>query len=267
MGQQLDEELKTVSGTISIIMPCYNAQDYIGDAIGSVIRQTWQQWELWVVDDGSKDHSREIVARFAANDARVKLVINEKNLGVSITRNNGIELASGEWIAFLDSDDVWEDEKLERQLLLAQQKSAQFLFTGCSIIDQNGTILGTMLPLAEKVTLRELQKWNRITCSSVLLARQVLGSMRFEHDDAREDYLLWLRVLRGLDAAYAVNEPLVRYRIVDGSRSAAKVKMLRDTFRVHRYLGTGSLSSIHKTVTHFYYAFWHKYHRIGKKKC
>lgn len=247
---------------VSIVMPCYNAMAFVGEAIASVVGQTWQNWELLVIDDGSRDGSLQVVQDWARKDSRVVSLPNPENMGVSKTRNRGIGLAKGNWIAFLDSDDVWEKDKLARQMVLASKKGAKFLFTACSIIDQNGKHLGEMAPLSDRVTYAQLQKWNRITCSSVLLGREALGSLRFEHDDSREDYLLWLRVLKHLDAAYALIEPLVRYRIISGSRSANKVKMFRDTYRVHRHLDTSPVLSALFTLSHFINAFKNKYRRV-----
>lgn len=247
---------------VSIIMPCYNAEAFVGEAIASVVDQTWQNWELLVIDDGSRDASLQVVSEWARKDSRVQSLPNPQNMGVSKTRNRGIGLAKGQWIAFLDSDDVWEEDKLARQMALATKEGAGFLFTACSIIDQHGKHLGAMAPISDKVTFAQLQKWNRITCSSVLLGKEALGSLRFEHDDSREDYLLWLRVLKSLDAAYALNEHLVRYRIISGSRSANKVKMLRDTYRVHRHLDTNPVLSALFTLSHFFNAFRNKYRQV-----
>lgn len=247
---------------VSIIMPCYNAQAFVGEAIASVVAQTWQNWELLVIDDGSRDESIQVVQEWARKDSRIILLVNQQNMGVSKTRNRGIGLAKGSWIAFLDSDDVWEKDKLSSQMSVAQQKGAEFLFTACSIIDQNSSLLGAMVPLPEKVSYTELQKWNRITCSSVLVSREALHDLRFEHDDSREDYLLWLRILKRLKTAYALGEPLVRYRVISGSRSANKIRMMRDTYRVHRHLNTGPLFSALYTLSHFYCSFMNKYRLI-----
>lgn len=247
---------------VSVIMPCYNAQDFVGEAIQSVLEQTWQNLELLVIDDGSKDSSRDVVSQWAKRDSRVQAVINEQNMGVSKTRNRGIGLSRGHWIAFLDSDDVWEKDKLEKQLALAERQAAQFVFSAASVIDQYSKLLGSMSSLPERVAYQQLQRWNMITCSSVLLTREVLGELRFEHDDSREDYLLWLRLLKRIDTAHCVTEPLVRWRVITGSRSSNKVKMLRDTYRVHRHEKQRPVPSWLYTFSHFYHAFVHKYRHI-----
>ncbi|MGI6635200.1 MAG: glycosyltransferase family 2 protein [Christensenellales bacterium] len=251
---------------VSVIMPCYNAQAFVGEAIASVVGQTWDNWELIVIDDGSQDESVHILQKWADKDSRIVALANEENMGVSKTRNKGINLAKGQWIAFLDSDDVWKKDKLERQMLLAQEKQAEFIFTSCDIIDQNSTLLGTMATLPPEVTYAELQCWNRITCSSVLLSKEALKALRFEHDDSREDYLLWLRILKKIEIAYSLSEPLVQYRIISGSRSSNKLKMIRDTYRVHRHLGTNEVKSVFYTLAHFYCAFFNKYRNIRDQK-
>lgn len=123
------QQTTIVSDLVSVIMPCYNAQDYLEEAIVSVIGQTWTDWELLVIDDGSKDQSKAIAERWAKTDSRIRAISNPQNIGVSKTRNRGIDMASGEWIAFLDSDDVWESEKLTKQLKLAKKENSHFIFT------------------------------------------------------------------------------------------------------------------------------------------
>lgn len=262
MGESFDSK-HFFEELVSIVMPCYNAHAFLDEAISSVAEQTWRNWELLIIDDGSTDESARLAQSWAAINKRVKPIVNEHNMGVSKTRNRGIQMAKGQWIAFLDSDDVWEKDKLEKQMALAKEKKANFIFTSCSIIDQNSVLVGSLTGLPEKTTFLMLRKWNQITCSSVLINREALGRLSFEHDDSREDYLLWLRVLQNLEVAYAVNEPLVRYRIIRGSRSANKVKMIRDTFRVHRHIDSGVVPSLFYTGTHFLKSYLNKYSRIS----
>ena len=114
---------------VSVIIPAYNCEKYVVEAINSVLAQTYKNWELLVLDDGSKDNTLQVIEEFSKNDSRIKTLPNGKNMGVSATRNRGIELASGEWIAFLDSDDMWHPLKLEKQLSFAEENAAEFLFT------------------------------------------------------------------------------------------------------------------------------------------
>ena len=255
-------DLHNVDNMISVIMPCYNAQSFVGEAIESVIEQSWKNLELIVIDDGSQDLSSQVVKKWAEKDDRIIFFTNEKNVGVSETRNRGIELSKGEWIAFLDSDDVWEKDKLEKQMALAVDRKADFVFSSCSMIDEKNRYIGEMSRVPIQANYRELQRWNMITCSSVLVKRELLGECRFKQDDSREDYILWLRLLRKSSFAYAVREPLVRWRIVSGSRSSNKIKMIPDTIRVHRILGEGVLSSIYFTFSHFFFAYLYKYLNI-----
>lgn len=255
---------KIVSGLVTIIMPCYNAENYIGEAIQSVENQTWSEWELLVIDDGSTDKSREIAKKRSDNDARIQLIVNQNNVGVSKTRNRGIDMARGEWIAFLDSDDVWEPEKLSKQLSLAAKEKSKFVYTRISMINQDGTRIGLMSVLPATVDFFKLSRWNQITCSSVMILHAAIGNLRFEYDDTREDYLLWLRLLRELGIAHAINEPLVRNRIIKGSRSANKIKMFRDTYRVHRHLKTSVVKSVYFSLSHFIKTFMSKYRNIKR---
>lgn len=262
MSHISDKQRSNKDPLISIIMPCYNAEAYIDEAILSVLEQTEKNWELIVINDGSKDQSRHVVERFTTSDSRIRLIENEQNMGVSKTRNRGIEISKGRWIAFLDSDDVWEGNKLEKQMRLNKEKNAQFIFTGCNVIDENSKVIGKMSNIPLMVTYPQLQRWNMITCSSVLISREALGDLRFEKDYSREDYLLWLKVLYNLQTAYALDESLVQYRITENSRSSNKIKMIRDTYRVHRFLGTGRVISILYTLSHFITAYRRKYRSI-----
>lgn len=262
MNRKTNYPMQNSNDFVSVIMPCFNAQAFLDEAIHSVVKQTYENWELLVLDDGSSDQSKEVALKWERKDNRVRLVPNEKNMGVSKTRNRGIDLSSSQWIAFLDSDDVWEEEKLERQVELAREHEAEFVFTACSIIDKDSNRRGEMTNIPELVTFNELQKWNCITCSSVLLSRRALGSFRFEHDDSREDYLLWLRILTNIRYAHSIKTALVRYRVIGDSRSSNKVKMIRDTYRVHRHLGTHPITSCFNTLTHFINAFIRKYRNI-----
>ncbi|MBK5442704.1 glycosyltransferase family 2 protein [Peribacillus sp. TH24] len=246
---------------VSIIMPAYNCEKFIKDAINSVIKQTYQSWELIVIDDGSRDNSVGIVKELLNNDDRIRLYINEKNQGVSATRNRAISLAAGDWIAFLDSDDMWERTKLEKQVTFAKKNNAEFLFTGSSYINEDGNYYQGIFDVPKKVTYKKLRTHNVISCSSVLIKKRFFGSIKMEKDDMHEDYAVWLRILRTGVCAYGVNEPLLIYRISRTSKSGNKIKTIKMTYKVFRFIGINPFGSAYFMLKHIMGSL-KKYRRI-----
>lgn len=235
---------------ISIIMPAYNCERYIEEAIHSVIKQTYQSWELIVIDDGSKDRTVRIVEELSNKDDRIRFYKNEKNQGVSATRNKGISLAGGDWIAFLDSDDIWVNTKLKKQMDIAKQLAAEFLFTGSSYINENGEYYQGISEVPNKVSYKELRTHNVIPCSSVLIKKRFFKDIRMENDDMHEDYAVWLRVLRTGVCAYGVNEPLLIYRISRNSKSGKKINTIKMTYKVFRFIGVNPVGSVYFMFRH-----------------
>ena len=224
---------------ISIIMPAYNAALYIEEAIQSVLYQTYQDWELLVIDDCSSDRTPEIIKFYIKKDSRICYVRNECNLGVADSRNKGISIASGEWIAFLDSDDSWRLDKLQKQIDYIQNLDAYFIFTGSSFMDENSRSLNYYLPVPNRITYKELLKQNIISCSSVLIRRSIIKDYPMENASyLHEDFAVWLRILRDKNIyAYGINEPLLIYRVSSNSKSGNKIKAGIMTFRVYRSIG------------------------------
>lgn len=235
---------------ISIIMPAYNCEKFIGEAITSVIEQTYKSWELIVIDDGSSDNTVRIIKRFSNKHDRIQLYINEKNQGVSETRNKGISLANGDWIAFLDSDDMWEKTKLEKQIGHAQKMNAEFLFTGSSYINEFGNYYRGKFEVPDKVSYEKLRLQNVISCSSVLLKKKFFDSIKMERDDMHEDYAVWLRVLKTGVCAFGINEPLLIYRISSNSKSGNKIKTIKMTYKVFRFIGINPFGSLYFMIRH-----------------
>lgn len=216
---------------ISIIMPAYNAARSIENAIRSVVRQTFPGWELIIIDDGSSDNTVEIVRQMSVRDNRIVLYENRNNLGVSVTRNRGLDVATGNYIAFLDSDDIWQKDKLKRQLTLLQQTNADLCYTAYEVMRKNGT-LTALYQVPKSIHYIELLKENVIGCSTVLLKRSCLGSYRFETAFFHEDYALWLQLLKCGCIAVGINEPLVYYR--KGGRSKNKLFAAKNRWLVMR---------------------------------
>lgn len=235
---------------VSIVMPAYNCEKYVIEAIDSVLAQTYSNWELLVIDDGSKDNTLRIINEFGNKDSRIKALPNDKNMGVSATRNRGIDLASGDWIAFLDSDDMWEPSKLEKQFKAAQESSAEFLFTGSSYVNEESKPFKGIFEVPEKVSFKMLRNQNVISCSSVLIKKKFFENIKMEKDEMHEDYAAWLRILKIGVTAYGVNEPLLIYRISRNSKSGSKVKTIKMTYKVFRFIGINPISSVYFMARH-----------------
>lgn len=246
---------------ISIIMPAYNCERYIKEAINSVIGQIYQSWELIVIDDGSRDKTITIVEELSKKDERIRFYKNEKNQGVSATRNRGISLASGEWIAFLDSDDMWDGSKLEKQMTFAERSCAEFLFTGSAFINENGNYYQGILEVPEKVNYKKLRMHNVISCSSVIIKKKFFKDIKMEKDDMHEDYAVWLKILRTGVCAYGINDPLLIYRISRDSKSGNKIKTIKMTYKVFRFIGMNPVASVYFMIMHIMGSI-KKYRRI-----
>lgn len=218
---------------VSVLMPAYNAEKYIEKAIASVLAQTYENWELLILDDGSADRTTEIAKKMEQMDARIRLLRNPQNMGVAETRNCGLELAHGEWIALLDSDDIWRRDKLEKQLRLAEQSGAEVIYCSYALVGEGGEPLSDFI-VPETTTYDKMLRQSVLSCSTVLLHRASLGQHRFLPDCYHEDYALWLELLRSGYRAAGCKEVLADYRTVKGSRSDDKLRSAKNRWLVYR---------------------------------
>jgi len=225
----------------SIIMAAYNAEKTIEAAIMSVLSQTYPNWELIVINDCSIDSTEEIVSSLAKADSRIRLINNQKNCGVSISRKIGMEAANGIWIAVLDSDDMWVSDKIEKQLCLAKEKGAELIFTGSSFIDNDGNPIGWQLKVPEIISYKELLKQNLISNSSVLVKAELYRKHYAINDNMHEDFAIWLSITKTGYIAYGINEPLLIYRITESSKSSNKLKAARMNWNTYRYSGLNGI--------------------------
>lgn len=244
-------------GLISIIMAAYNAEKTIEQAINSVSSQTYTNFELLVVNDCSKDRTVELVKDIVAKDSRVRLISNVKNSGVSYTRKHGLEEAKGDWIAILDSDDAWEPEKLEKQIVLQRRTNADLLFTGSAFMDSEGHPIDWYLHAPKEVTYRQLLKQNVLSNSSALVRKELYAKYYAIGDGMHEDFAIWLSILKEGKKAYGVDEPLLIYRIAKSSKSGNKVKAARMNWNTYRYVGLNLMEAI-------YYECWYIFNGIRK---
>ena len=220
--------------TVSIVMPAYNAEAYIEAAIRSVMSQTFENWELIVIDDGSQDATVDIVRRLAREDSRITFLQNENNMGVSKTRNRGMDLAGDNYVAFLDSDDVWHPEKLEVQLARLKQTGADFAYCSYAIVNAQGVKVKPDYSVPEKIAFRDLLMENVIGCSTVMLAPHIANKYRFGSAFYHEDYVLWTQLLKDGYQACGNTEVLVDWRFIENSRSYDKRKAAVNRWRIYR---------------------------------
>ena len=228
----IDSNTDNEKGLVSIIMPLYNAENYVREAIESVQNQDYVNWELLVINDGSTDNGPDIVESLAAVDSRIRM-INKENGGIASARNMGIKEANGQYIAFLDSDDKWNKEKLSTQIMHLQEKKGKFCFSATSFMDAEGRSLDKIWGVPEVVDYNKLLHANVIPCSSVLIDRTGLKSFLMPKQ-GHEDYATWLTILRDNDIkAYGINKPLFVYRKSSSGASSNKIPTLSWTWHVY----------------------------------
>lgn len=208
---------------VSVITPVYNAARFLEQTIASVQAQSLKDFEyLLVIDNNSHDSSEVIARKLAANDPRLKIINDPKAKGAAANRNIGVQQAKGEYMAFIDADDLWLPNKLERQLQFMNEKKANFSFTAFTRISEDGQRSGLTLEVPERISYDELLKDNVIGCLTAIVRRSVYPNLSFS-EVGWEDMAAWLSILRTGDLGYGLNESLAQYRIVDGSRSNNKL--------------------------------------------
>lgn len=218
---------------VSIIMPNYNGAAYLDKTIQSVLSQTYTNWELIFVDDCSTDNSLEIVKTF--QDERIRVFKNKSNSGAAASRNYALREAKGKWIAFLDSDDIWEIEKLAKQIAFMVNNSYSFSFTDYIVIDKDDNILTLYKPKKDSCDYKDILKHCCIGCSTVIYDKATLGVVLMpETAIKREDFACWLAILKTGEKAYCLHESLTRYKVHTDSVSSKKTKMIKYQWNVYR---------------------------------
>ena len=229
--------------TISVIIPCYNCQPYIEDTVRSVLSQTLPPDEILLIEDGSSDNTLSMLRKLEQQDSRIHLYENEGNRGVAYSRNRGVSLATGGWVAFLDSDDQWTIHKLRRQMAFLNAKQAEFTFTGSAFLDETGQRYRGTLAVPETVDRKTLLHQNVISCSSVIIRRSLMARYPMKSGEIHEDFDAWLRILGEIPMAYGLNEPLLLYRLRGDSKSGNKWKSFQMNYKTYRSVGLNPLSA------------------------
>lgn len=216
---------------VSIITPVYNSGKYIRETIESVLSQTYTNFELILINDKSTDESLNICKSY--NDNRIKIIDLKENVGVCSARNIGTEHASGRYIAFLDSDDVWLSDKLSKQIKFMEKSQSEISCTEYERVDENGEKIG-YISIKEKISYEDMLKNNYVGCLTVVYDTYKIGKMYFEKINKNEDYLLWLKIIKKVQYIYGLCENTAKYRVIRGSRSSNKFKVVLSRWEIYR---------------------------------
>jgi glycosyltransferase involved in cell wall biosynthesis len=238
---------------VSIITANYNCENFIDDTIKSVLKQTYKNWEMIIVDDLSTDNSIKIIENYIKEDNRIKLIKLKENSGAAVARNRAIEEAKGRYIAFLDSDDLWEKTKLEKQLAFMQENSYDFTYTNYNLVDESNSRYGNTFKAKKESSYHDLLKTCSIGCLTVIYDTENLGKVTMPLILKRQDYGLWLKILKKIDKAYCLDESLAVYRTRQNSISSNKLKASQYQWKIYREV---EKLNIFRSIYYFlYYAY------------
>ncbi len=218
-----------MNDSVSIIMPSYNTAKFISGSIESVLAQTYSDWELIIVDDCSTDNTDEVVKPFLS-DSRIKYIKNEKNSGAAVSRNRALREAKGKWIAFLDSDDLWMPNKLQKQIAFMQSNGYHFSYTNYIEIDENDKPNGRSVTGPQKITRHGMYNYCWVGCLTVMYDAETVGLVQIEDIKKNNDYAMWLRVCQKA-SCYLLDECLAQYR--KGRAGSISTQSIKTMIRWH----------------------------------
>lgn len=247
-----------IDGLVSIIMPSWNTGKFISESIHSVLNQTYTNWELLIVDDCSTDNTNDVVNTFSDN--RIKYFKNEKNSGAALTRNRAIKEARGEWIAFLDSDDLWKPEKLEKQINFMKKNNYSFTYHEYVKIDEDSNPLKIYVSGPQIVTKRKMYNYGYPGCLTFMYSAKKMGLIQIKDIKKNNDYAILLKLCKKADC-YLLREDLASYRIREKSISHDKLsKKLKSHYDLFHYCDEQT------EVVSLWYACWNMFYGVIKKK-
>lgn len=260
-GRRYFKEVK-MEEKVSVIVPNYNCEKFIEETVNSVINQTYKNWELLIVDDCSTDGSVEVIKKLQAADGRIKLFINEKNSGAAASRNKALKEASGKWIAFLDSDDLWLPDKLEKQIAFMEENGYKFSYTAYEHIDENSNALNVRVTGPKVLSKRKMFRYCYPGCLTVMYDSSDVGAVQIPDEIANgeNDYAIWLKVCKAYKCYY-LNEILSLYRVRNSSLShkSKKTKLMKNHYRLFRISeGRSSVGAFFCLLRNLFYGFWKK---------
>ena len=267
-----------MSGLVSVIMPSYNTGNFIAESIASVMAQTYTDWELIIVDDASTDNTDEVVSTFVkechcegpqgdvAIHNRIRYLKNEKNSGAAVCRNRALREARGKWVAFLDSDDLWTPDKLEKQIAFMKKNGYAFSYTCYSEMDENGGKTGVIVGGPAHVSKTGMYNYCWLGCLTVMYNREVVGDIQIADIRKNNDYAMWLKIVRKADC-HLLAENLATYRKRSGSISnhsyMALVKWHYKLYREAERLNP--ITSLWITGRNLFFGVWKKIKYVEKE--
>lgn len=243
---------------VSIIMPSYNTAKFISETITSVLAQTCTNWELIIVDDCSTDDTDAVVRPYLA-DGRIRYIKNEKNSGAAVSRNRALREAKGKWIAFLDSDDLWLPEKLEKQIAFMEKNNCRFSYTNYIEIDENSVPNGRSVTGPKKITRHGMYNYCWMGCLTVMYDAETVGLVQIADIKKNNDYAMWLKACKKADC-YLLDEVLAKYRKRSGSISRhGYTKLIKWHYKLYREAeGRTPLVSVVLTLRNLFWGVWKK---------
>lgn len=218
---------------VSIITASYNTAAFITETIESVLNQSFIDWEMIIIDDASSDNSDQIINSYTKIESRIIYLKRSNNGGAAVARNDGIKIAKGRYIAFLDSDDLWQPNKLEEQIIFMKKNNFAFSYCAYDIIDESGNYLNTY-NVPEQTDYTSLLKQCVIGCLCAIYDTQILGKIYMPLISKRQDYGLWLKILKLTPNAYGLTQSLAAYRLRQSSISRNKAKAMFYVWKIYR---------------------------------
>lgn len=219
---------------VSILIPTFNSVQFIAEAIASVQQQTYSNWEIIVVDDASTDGTGALISKIMETDVRIQLQVLENNLGTGVARNTALAKAKGKYISFLDADDLWKPEKLEKQINFMQTNNLPFTFSFYDCIDEQGKSLNRRIEAPRNLSYRQLFFCNYVGNLTGIYDVEYFGKISISSIRKRQDWMHWLTILKKIKTAQPVPESLAFYRIRDNSLSTSKTALIQYNFSVYR---------------------------------
>lgn len=233
--------------SVSIVTPVYNASEFLIQNLESIQDQSFSNYEHILVDDCSSDNSVEIIRKFAETDNRIKLIQLDANSGAGVARNTGIKAAKGRFIAFLDSDDYWGKHKLERQVEFMIKLGCSLSYT--QYYEVNDDTINCLIKSPKSVTYNQILRNCYIGCLTAMYDTHKIGKFYMPKIRKRQDWVLWINILKEVNIAYGLQEPLAYYRVGNNSLSNNKFKLLKHNFNVyHKVLHFGFVKSVYRLV-------------------
>lgn len=238
---------------ISVILPVYNADKHLEKTIESIVTQSYTNMEIIAINDCSNDKSLEILITYKEKDNRIKIHNLDTNAGVAVARNIGINSAQGKYIAFIDSDDIWKSDKLERQLLFMIEKGVVFSYTSIEYIDENSIIMKNKRQIKKVATYKSLLRNTVIATSTVMINKDEIHDIHMPLLRSGQDYAAWLKILRKGIVAHGIDSPLTQYRISSKSLSSNKFKSIMQVWKIQR--DYENISLINRVINILFYIY------------